>query len=400
MTTDAPATPGVPSLRWSSRAQTVGAIEAELSKIWASTKLTVEGPEGDERRVSARTSVLNLVVIARRPELGEHAAAVITHLAGRHPSRTLIVSPADPDGPSWLDARIQAQCILPRADAPETCIELIYLTVGGEAGRHLNAIVAPLLVHDLPVTVWWPGDTPLGMPMTRDVFAIADRVIVDGSTWSGDGLLRVAKLGELVEDPRLDVVDLGLLRQSRWREAIASAFDLPDLMPFVRSIRSIVVSYASHEGAEANVVKPLYHVAWLASRLGFGVERPLRPMADGDGYEAVLRARGHHVGVALRAVDSKATVGTTLHVQLVAERNGTMLQVDVSADGEGVIVSAQRERDAPVERRFLAHRRTEADLIAETIETVGADPISRAAIRAAAELAGGGSRAPFSVPAR
>ena len=57
---------------------------------------------------------MNLVVIARRPETGEHAAAIIRMLAGRHPSRTLIVSSADPDGPSWLDAQIQAHCVLPR----------------------------------------------------------------------------------------------------------------------------------------------------------------------------------------------------------------------------------------------------------------------------------------------
>ena len=42
--------------------------------------------------------------------------------------------------------------MLPSATAPATCAETIYLTCGGEAGRHLEAIVAPLLIHDLPVT--------------------------------------------------------------------------------------------------------------------------------------------------------------------------------------------------------------------------------------------------------
>ena len=107
---------------------------------------------------------MNLVVIARRPELGEHCAAIISQLTGRHPSRTLICSPTDPDGPGWLDARITAHCMLPREDAAETCAETIYVTAGGETGRHLAAIVEPLLIHDLPVTVWWPGEPPLGSP--------------------------------------------------------------------------------------------------------------------------------------------------------------------------------------------------------------------------------------------
>ena len=129
---DAPATVGQPVLRWSSRTHTIDGIEAELNRIWAQAPLTTEGEGGEpERHVAARTSVMNLVVIARRPEIGEHAAAVIQMLAGRHPSRTLIVASADPDGPSWLDAQIQAHCVLPRADAAETCAELITLTAGG-----------------------------------------------------------------------------------------------------------------------------------------------------------------------------------------------------------------------------------------------------------------------------
>ncbi len=118
-----PAGPAEPGLRWTSRATTIDGIERELAKIWAVPDLmtTVDGEEG--RHVAARTSVLNLVVIARRPEIGEHCAATIARLTGRHPSRTLICSPTDPDGPGWLDARITAQCMLPRPDSAETCAE-------------------------------------------------------------------------------------------------------------------------------------------------------------------------------------------------------------------------------------------------------------------------------------
>ena len=77
---------------------------------------------------------MNLVVIARRPELAERCAATIQELTGRHPSRTIVIQSADPDGPSWLDARIEAHCVMPREDAPETCAETIHVTCGGEAG--------------------------------------------------------------------------------------------------------------------------------------------------------------------------------------------------------------------------------------------------------------------------
>ena len=162
--------------------------------------------EGDGERggrfVAARTSVMNLVVVARQPEVGERAAETISRLTGRHPSRTLIVLSADPDGPPWLEARIQAHCVLPRADAPETCTEMIFLTAGGETGRHLTALVEPLLVHDLPVTVWWPGEPPLDREPARDLLAVTDRLVVDGSAWAGDGLRRLHQLARLYDDYR------------------------------------------------------------------------------------------------------------------------------------------------------------------------------------------------------
>src|SRR3990172_5133807 len=63
-------------LRWSSRTHTLAGIEAELARIWSEAPLTAQGADGTpERRVAARTSVLNLAVVARQPELAGRAAA-------------------------------------------------------------------------------------------------------------------------------------------------------------------------------------------------------------------------------------------------------------------------------------------------------------------------------------
>src|SRR3954467_391390 len=201
------AAPGTPVLRFASRARSIEDIERELVKIWSTPKLTQVVDGHEERHIAALTSVMNLVVIARRPEVGEHCAAIVSQLTGRHPSRTLILSSADPDRPSWLDAQIRAHCVLPREGSSEVCAETIYLTAGGETGLHVAAIVAPLLIHHPPVTLLGPGAPPLLLPALRapvggrgeppfgsriaaDVLRTADRLVVDGSSWSGDGLDR------------------------------------------------------------------------------------------------------------------------------------------------------------------------------------------------------------------
>src|SRR4051812_24496088 len=86
-----PAQPGQRTVRWSSRAHSLDEIQRELGRIWARPPGSVPGGEDGERHVAARTSVLNLVVLARRPEIGTRAASTITQLTGRHPSRTLII---------------------------------------------------------------------------------------------------------------------------------------------------------------------------------------------------------------------------------------------------------------------------------------------------------------------
>ena len=416
-----PPRPGEPTLRWMSRAQSIEGIERELARIWAQPNLAIIDADGDGeggrpggRHIAARTSVMNLVVVARQPEVGERSAETISRLTGRHPSRTLIVQGADPDGPPWIDARIQAHCVMPSAEAPETCTELIFLTAGGETGRHLFGLVAPLLVHDLPVTVWWPGEPLLQSMPVRDLLAATDRLVVDASTWSGDGVARLVQLADLYDDfDRLSVRDFALVRQSRWREAIATVFDHPDFLPFLHSVRRIAVTYATHDETGApgttNIVKPLYHVAWLASRLGMRVVTPLAAeeprgraasspprLRPGEkpplhrGLQGRLKDQGAEVAVVIRPVASPMPSGTTLRVEILAERRGSELRTDVTAEADNVHVHAWLDGVQEMDRTFKAPRRTEVDLLSEALEVGGRDPLTVETIRMAAALMGSG----------
>ncbi len=369
------------------------------------------GEDAGGRHIAARTSVMNLVVVARQPEVGARAAEAISRLTGRHPSRTVIVLAADPDGPPWLDAKIQAHCVLPRADAPETCTELIFLTAGGETGRHLSALVAPLLIHDLPVKVWWPGEPPLGAVPTQTLLESTDRLVIDSSMWSGDGLTRLRQLSSLYDRfPRLSIRDFALVRQSRWREAIASVFDMPEYTPFLGSIRRMAVGYATHDDVgtpgSTNVVKPLYHVAWLGSRLGMRVVSPLssadprgrpappprlrpgeRPPMD-RGLAGKLKSASGEVSVVIRPVASKMPNGTTLRVEILAERRGSELRADVTAEAENVHVHTWLDGVQYMDRTFKAPRRGEVDLLGEALEIGGREPVAVETLRMAADLAG------------
>jgi glucose-6-phosphate dehydrogenase assembly protein OpcA len=399
----APGEMGRAEIRWKSKADSIAGIEQELARMWAEVDLSVPGSEEDGARlVSARTSVMNLVVITRRPEVAERAVATIQALTGRHPSRTLLITSADPDGPAWLDARIEAHCVLPREDSPEICAEMVILTAGGEAGRHMSALVTPLVVHDLPVTVWWPNEPLFRSQATLDLLGAVDRLVVDGSSWNGDGLDRLRDLAELAVTTGIAVSDFALDRQARWREAIASIFDDPDFTPYLRSIRRIAVTYATHDETGApgttNIVKPVYHVAWLASCLGLRAVKPLRevsaPKRTGSknqmarGLAATLSDGRGEVAVVVRPVASPVPAGTTLRVELLAERRGSELRADVTAEQDIVRVRVWQDGVEALDRSFNAARRTDVDLLAQAIEASGRNRIAANALAAAAALVG------------
>jgi len=382
------ASPGLPVLRWSSRARSIDGVARELGKIWVAMAPSASPEVGGERRVAARSSVMNLVVIAVRGESGERAAAIIEGLTGRHPSRTLIVAPADPDGPSWIDAQIQAHCMMPSETSPETCSELVYLTCGGESGQHMAGIAAPLLIHDLPVMLWWPGEPHFESRSSADWLRTADKVLVDAAGWSGDGLAGLVAMASLPERFNVEIVDFALLRQARWREAIASTFDRPNLLPFLGFLDRVDLTFAVREGAPGtNVVRPTYHVAWLASRLGMSIEEPLRAGADPwSGYTALFRLGRRRVPITIKPVQSEAPRGTTISVDIHARRNRSELVINVTAHEEGVVVRAALDGNPMPARGFHGPRKRESDLLAETIDAAGSDPIAAEVLAMTAKL--------------
>jgi hypothetical protein len=192
---------------------------------------------------------------------------------------------------------------------------------------------------------------------------------------------------------------------------VASVFDRAAFQPYLRSIRRIAVTYATRGGANVdaatNIVKPIYHVAWLASRLDMRVATPLErvgrpgrasgataagpgaPADPGRGLRALLAwDRGAHVDVVIRPVVSAMPGGTTLRVELLAERRGSELRVEVTAEADSVHVRVWEEGVEALDRVFHAARRTDADLLTAAIVAGGRDRVAAGTLAWAAGLAG------------
>jgi hypothetical protein len=147
----------------------------------------------------------------------------------------------------------------------------------------------------------------------------------------------------------------------------------------------------------------------MASRLGLKVTSPLAPVdpkrAGGPaklrpgekaplhrGLQARLKGPAGEVNVFVRPVASAMPPGTTLRVEILAERRGSELRTDVTAEAENVHVHTWLDGVQAIDRTFKAPRRGDVDLLGEALETGGRDPLAVETIRKAAELIGHGHR--------
>lgn len=203
-----------------------------------------------EQRTATRTSVVNLVVVASTEAEAERAEQATMRLAGRHPGRTLVLI-CDRSDTGGIDADVS----LHEAVAADQRVwwEEVRLRIRGGVVDHLNTIVEPLAIPDLPVAVWFVG-RPIG---ARDpLLDAADAVLVD--TKEAGGPAAFGFVGDLAS--RAIVVDLSWVRLRPWRQLMAGLFEGRPYRPFIAAV---------HRATVTGKAGPRQLLAgWLASRLG------------------------------------------------------------------------------------------------------------------------------------
>jgi glucose-6-phosphate dehydrogenase assembly protein OpcA len=233
----------------------VGQIERALAKLRTN----------DDGTLALRSSVLNLIVVTDE-ESAQEITDSVSRLAGRHPARAVVFI-ADPEGESNVDVRLSAFCNVRGGGGAQVCAEQVTIHAEGPPAMHLESFAGPLLVPDLPVFLWYPGEFS---PRSQEFAAmgeLADRVIVDSAaSESHEACLR--EIADLVEDPATPAIgDLQWVGLSPWRSLLADTFDAPERAGDLEKIEYVEVLYAP--GGEN---RALLLVGWLASTLGWKPE--------------------------------------------------------------------------------------------------------------------------------
>ncbi len=292
---------------WAGQDVTPPEVEAALRD------LLKERHARSEAYVPAR--VLNLVVIADREWRGEIQNR-LEQVGRYHASRTILCSVEA--GRRSIDARatMEGECASGPTDI-SVLHEQVVLDIGPRHLMHLETIVDPLVVTDLPTLVW----SPHGHPEAVDaLLGIAQVVLID-SVNEPDPAAAIARARELIQ--RAYVVDLAWLRSTPWRERVASTFDPDQWREELDRISSVTVKHRVDSRSAG-----LLLLGWLATRLGW---RPA-PMPGLDGALCgVARGRRQDVGLRLEPVEDMSAPG--LAGIAIETASGMSISLDRGAGG-------------------------------------------------------------------
>jgi glucose-6-phosphate dehydrogenase assembly protein OpcA len=285
-------------------------------------------------RTATRTSVVTLVAVARDADELQRACDTTETLGGRHPGRTVVVHALE-DEPEGLEARVRF--IEGISGDARVWSEDITLTVKGPAARHLDSLIEPLTLPDLPLAVWYVGTCPApddALCDTAEVVLVDSKEVGDGAF---DELLPVLR--------SRTVIDLTWVRLRPWRLLLAGLFESRVYRPYVTKVDSAQV-----RGKPG--VRELLG-GWLASRLGL---------------EEVEMEDDRHASMRLVAGDGEFTV----------ERR----------DDERLVRAAARIKGGPGHEELLALPDTTlAWSLAEALSDLEADSVYEAALEAAISFA-------------
>ncbi|MEY2569248.1 MAG: hypothetical protein QOE35_3777 [Actinomycetota bacterium] len=261
---------------WEQRDATLGDVLAALDRLRRAGE-----------RTATRTSVVTLVAVAHDDDERTQACDTTETLGTHHPGRTIVVQTAEDSGRRGVDARVRL--IEGTSGGVQIWSEELTLVVHGPAADHLDSLIEPLTLPDLPLAVWYVGSHPAPDDALCDA---AEVVLVDSKELADAGAF--AELVPILRNRTL--IDLSWVRLTPWRLLLAGLFEGRVYRPFVHRITAAEV-----HGKPG--VRDLLG-GWLASRLGLddvhledARHASMRLMADGaefvvdrHGEERMVRA--------------------------------------------------------------------------------------------------------------
>jgi len=309
-------------------------------------RLAVQRRPPDGGMPFTMAGVLNLVAYATDPTEVAEMSRVIEGLADHQPSRAVLLT-TDPAG-SGIDATVSTSCRL-GADNTGVAVEMVVLTLHGDAAGGAASATVPLLRADLPTVLWWPGPPDASGDGVLDRLAgVVDRVVTESGR--APGAEGVRALSSWVPGAPASVTDLAWARITAWRQLIAQMIDERSLATLREGSPTVLVA---HGGPEPDT-GTLLLAGWLRDVVGDGLTVRLasRPADDGEDGPVAVELDGGATG---RRLTIERLAGRAAAAVCVTEPDGAARRrvLPLPGSDRARLLAGELEmqrRDRPFER--------------------------------------------------
>jgi len=290
------------------------------------------------RENTSRAATLNLICRACDQNDAARLADLLAELAQRHPGRIFLLVP--PTTESANDGEWMARILTPEPanSSRSLCNEIIQLESRNAAFEGVSTALTPLLKGDLPVFLWWRGQSPIDNLNFDRLAQLADRILLDSEELAlhPEQFLGLARLHRSLRHGH-NITYLTWARLTPWRQLLGQSFDTREGIEHLHHLSSITFSACCSQPA-LNGGSVLL-AGWMASRLGWkpaGAEGPNRlRMSASNGrsvlldfettqhqwksmlHAVVIRSQDDHLVVSLVNRDDK--------ISLVLQQQGKLL---------------------------------------------------------------------------
>jgi glucose-6-phosphate dehydrogenase assembly protein OpcA len=224
----------------------------------------------EDGTLGLRASVLNLIVVTDE-DSAEDVTRSVSNIAGRYPSRAIVLISDPEEGEAKLDLRLSAFCSVRGGGGAQVCAEQITIHAEGPPAEHLESLAGPLLISDLPVFLWYPGPFSPSSPEFAGMASLANRIIIDSAA-AGDCELTLREIAASLEEEETPAIgDLQWVQLSPWRALVTDLFGSPERAGELERLRQVEILHAPDGECRA-----LLFVGWLASALGWSLEDATR----------------------------------------------------------------------------------------------------------------------------
>ncbi len=339
----------------------VASLERELRELWE--QMASKKP-GAEQEAVTRACVHNLIIYAPGERSDAEVNSVVAEITVQNPGRVFILLPDPSSKNDRTNVWVSAQCYRTSGKREQVCCEQIMLRAEGEAVNEVPMILAPLIVPDVPVFLWWRSQMLEGT-ILKDLLESADRVIID-SALNATGHQEIRKSSEVLKAAIDECAfsDLDWARLTFWRDLVARLFDSPEARKQIPEMSRVEI-----QASEPMSYQPLFLSSWLASRLDWKFSSPIKDQNGKVSFECMNGNR--KTEIVISSVNSKLAGSNLQGIQLHSP--AAKFSISVSEDPSYLEYLAYCEGMPGVRQLRKFEAKSEASLLRDELQILGRD---------------------------